>query len=77
VFFLLRWIVSESSLGLLLLIGFITVKGSGMGGKSSVIRACRYLLLPPIERKPRPSDALEEWRWGEKEVGRRMFVRNQ
>ena len=48
-----------------------------MRGKSLVIRVCRYLLLPPIERKPRPSDALEEWRWGEKEVGRRMFVQNQ
>jgi hypothetical protein len=59
-FFLLRWIVSESSLGLFLLIGFITVKGSGMRGKSSVIRVRRYLLLPPIERKPRPSDALEQ-----------------
>jgi hypothetical protein len=47
-----------------------------MRGKSLVIRVCRYLLLPPIERKPRPSDALEEWRWGEKEVGRIMFVRN-
>jgi hypothetical protein len=45
-------------LGLLLLIGFITVKGSGMRGKSSVIRVSRYLFLPPIERKPRPSDAL-------------------
>jgi len=76
-FFLLRWIVSESSLGLLLLIGFITVKRSGMRGKSSVIRVCRYPLLPPIERKPRPSDALEVWRWGEKEVGRRIFARNQ
>jgi hypothetical protein len=63
-------------LGLLLLIDFITVKGSGMRRKSSVIRVCRYLLLPPIERKPGPSDALEEWRSGEKEVGRRMFVRN-
>jgi len=57
---------SESSSGLFLLIGFITVKRSGMRGKSSVIRVCRYLLLPPIERKPRPSDALKEWRWGEK-----------
>jgi hypothetical protein len=47
-------------LGLFLLIGFITVKGSGMRGKSSVIRVRRYLLLPPIERKPRPSDALEQ-----------------
>ena len=51
-------------LGLLLLIVFITVNGSGMRGKSSVIPVCRYLLLPPIERKPGPSDALEEWRWG-------------
>jgi hypothetical protein len=33
VFFLLRWIVSESSLGLLLLIVFITVNGSGVRGK--------------------------------------------